>query len=74
MAQAIFVPKFGDWDESDPRSGEEYTIIFDKLREERRIEAAKFPPVQLQATKKKDTKKETLKRKVRDLFTYVRRS
>lgn len=29
------VPKFGDWDESDPASVDRFTNIFNKLREER---------------------------------------
>ncbi|KAF9611002.1 hypothetical protein IFM89_026308 [Coptis chinensis] len=38
------VPKFGAWDETDPRSGEGFTIIFNKMKEEKQIGAAKFPP------------------------------
>ncbi|XP_075096981.1 RPM1-interacting protein 4 isoform X1 [Nicotiana tabacum] len=37
------VPKFGDWDESDPASAEGYTQIFDKVREEKQTGAAKVP-------------------------------
>ncbi|KAF5798106.1 putative RPM1-interacting protein 4/NOI4 [Helianthus annuus] len=29
------VPRFGDWDENNPSSGENYTHIFNKVREER---------------------------------------
>ncbi|XP_051143710.1 RPM1-interacting protein 4-like [Andrographis paniculata] len=29
------VPKFGEWDENDPSSAEQFTGIFDKVREER---------------------------------------
>lgn len=29
------VPKFGDWDESNPASADGYTHIFNKVREER---------------------------------------
>ncbi|KAI7744785.1 hypothetical protein M8C21_030271, partial [Ambrosia artemisiifolia] len=29
------VPRFGDWDENNPQSGENYTHIFNKVREER---------------------------------------
>ncbi|XP_022146938.1 RPM1-interacting protein 4-like isoform X3 [Momordica charantia] len=36
------VPKFGDWDESDPTSSENYTNIFTKVREERTGEGS-FP-------------------------------
>ncbi|XP_050370784.1 RPM1-interacting protein 4-like isoform X2 [Argentina anserina] len=30
----IPIPKFGDWDESDPKSGEDYTYKFNKVKEE----------------------------------------
>ncbi|WJX76168.1 hypothetical protein P8452_59614 [Trifolium repens] len=33
------VPKFGDWDESDPASADGYTHIFDKVREEKHVAA-----------------------------------
>lgn len=32
------VPKFGDWDESNPSSADQYTGIFEKVREEKQIE------------------------------------
>ena len=37
------VPKFGDWDESDPTSAEGYSQIFNKVREEKQSEAGKVP-------------------------------
>ncbi|KAF3456616.1 hypothetical protein FNV43_RR01270 [Rhamnella rubrinervis] len=37
------VPKFGDWDESNPASGEGYTRIFNKVLEERQNEAGRGP-------------------------------
>ena len=37
------VPKFGDWDETDPASAEGYTHIFNKVREERHSGAGKVP-------------------------------
>lgn len=37
------VPKFGDWDESDPASAEGYSQVFEKVREEKQIGAAKVP-------------------------------
>ncbi|CAN4126925.1 unnamed protein product [Withania somnifera] len=40
------VPKFGAWDEKDPKSGEGFTAIFNKVKEEKQIAAAKFPIVQ----------------------------
>lgn len=34
------VPKFGAWDEMDPNEG--YTVIFDKVKEEKQNAATKF--------------------------------
>lgn len=31
------VPRFGVWDESDPQSAENFTHIFNKVREERNV-------------------------------------
>ncbi|KAA8520162.1 hypothetical protein F0562_014418 [Nyssa sinensis] len=39
------VPKFGEWDERDPTSGEGFTLVFNKVKEEKQISAAKFPAV-----------------------------
>ncbi|KAH7672245.1 RPM1-interacting protein 4 [Dioscorea alata] len=36
------VPKFGAWDENDLKSGEGFTIIFSKVKEERQITAARL--------------------------------
>ncbi|KAG6416477.1 hypothetical protein SASPL_123907 [Salvia splendens] len=48
--RSVSVPKFGQWDENDPRSGEGFTVIFNKVKEEKHIAAAKFPPVPLHIT------------------------
>ncbi|XP_058180978.1 RPM1-interacting protein 4-like isoform X3 [Rhododendron vialii] len=37
------VPKFGDWDESNPASAEGYTHMFEKVRKEKQIGAGKVP-------------------------------
>ncbi|KAL6970986.1 hypothetical protein U1Q18_030665 [Sarracenia purpurea var. burkii] len=37
------VPKFGEWDESDPASAEGYSHIFAKVREEKQLGAGKVP-------------------------------
>uniref|UniRef100_A0A1D1YE61 RPM1-interacting protein 4 n=1 Tax=Anthurium amnicola TaxID=1678845 RepID=A0A1D1YE61_9ARAE len=37
------VPKFGDWDESNPSSADGYTHIFNKVREEKQVGSAKVP-------------------------------
>ncbi|XAR53829.1 hypothetical protein NMG60_11022522 [Bertholletia excelsa] len=42
------MPKFGEWDERDPQSGEGFTIIFNKLKREKQIADAKFPTPQQQ--------------------------
>ncbi|XP_057512866.1 RPM1-interacting protein 4-like [Actinidia eriantha] len=39
------VPKFGAWDEKDPKSGEGFTDIFNKVKQEKQIAATKFPAV-----------------------------
>ncbi|XP_057497499.1 uncharacterized protein LOC130782257 [Actinidia eriantha] len=39
------VPKFGVWDEKDPKSGEGFTVIFNKVKEEKQIAATKLPTV-----------------------------
>ncbi|XAR62549.1 hypothetical protein NMG60_11017346 [Bertholletia excelsa] len=42
------VPKFGDWDETDPASAESYTQIFNKVREEKQSGAGKVPDMATQ--------------------------
>ncbi|KAL3828407.1 hypothetical protein ACJIZ3_017209 [Penstemon smallii] len=37
------VPKFGEWDETDPSAAEGYTHIFNKVREEKHSETGKVP-------------------------------
>lgn len=34
------VPRFGEWNESDPQGAENFTHIFNKVREERNVGAA----------------------------------
>nr|GMD12244.1 RPM1-interacting protein 4 [Ipomoea batatas] len=36
--RAAAVPKFGEWDEKDPQSADNYTYIFNKVRDERHAE------------------------------------
>ncbi|TXG46883.1 hypothetical protein EZV62_026177 [Acer yangbiense] len=38
------VPKFGDWDENDPKSSEGFTAIFEKLKEEKHIASTNILP------------------------------
>lgn len=37
------VPKFGEWDESNPASADGFTHIFNKVREEKQIGSARVP-------------------------------
>ncbi|XP_048231031.1 RPM1-interacting protein 4 isoform X2 [Ricinus communis] len=37
------VPKFGAWDEADPTSGEGFTVIFNRVKEEKQAASAAFP-------------------------------
>lgn len=37
------VPKFGDWDETDPAAAEGYTQVFNRVREEKNSETGKVP-------------------------------
>ena len=37
------VPKFGDWDETDPSAAEGYTQVFNLVREEKNSETGKVP-------------------------------
>uniref|UniRef100_A0A1D1YXH5 RPM1-interacting protein 4 n=1 Tax=Anthurium amnicola TaxID=1678845 RepID=A0A1D1YXH5_9ARAE len=39
------VPKFGDWDESNPSSADGYTHIFNKVREEKQVGSAMVPVI-----------------------------
>ncbi|XP_071709197.1 RPM1-interacting protein 4-like [Rutidosis leptorrhynchoides] len=49
------VPMFGAWDDKDPKSGEGFTVIFQKVKEEKHIAATKFPPIPQQAAAYKPT-------------------
>ncbi|XP_042406159.1 RPM1-interacting protein 4-like isoform X2 [Zingiber officinale] len=39
------VPKFGEWDESNPASADSFTGIFEKVREEKKHGSAKSPMI-----------------------------
>ncbi|KAJ6769610.1 hypothetical protein OIU79_020460 [Salix purpurea] len=43
--RAASIPKFGAWDETDPQSGEGFTVIFDRVKEEKQIAPSTFPSV-----------------------------
>ncbi|KAJ4830653.1 hypothetical protein Tsubulata_033949, partial [Turnera subulata] len=37
------VPKFGAWDETDPKSGDGFTVIFDRVKQEKQIASTTLP-------------------------------
>ncbi|ESR63069.1 hypothetical protein CICLE_v10017621mg, partial [Citrus x clementina] len=45
LGEGTSVPKFGAWDETDPTSGEGFTVIFNKVKEEKQIASTQFPVV-----------------------------
>ncbi|KAF5472726.1 hypothetical protein F2P56_009420 [Juglans regia] len=45
---ASSIPKFGAWNEADPKSGEGFTVIFNRLKEKKQTEISHFPVVQQQ--------------------------
>lgn len=46
--RAASIPKFGAWDETDPSSGEGFTVIFNIVKEEKQIASTTFPSVPTQ--------------------------
>ena len=38
------LPKFGDWETSNPSAGHEYTVIFKKLRDEKKLGTLPMSP------------------------------
>lgn len=54
--RAASIPAFGDWDETDPKSGEGYTVIFNKVKEEKQIGAANLPASAAMQSSKMQTK------------------
>ncbi|XP_065878156.1 RPM1-interacting protein 4-like [Euphorbia lathyris] len=49
--RAASIPKFGAWDEADPSSGVGFTVIFNKVKEEKRT---KLPPSLTHTTQDQD--------------------
>lgn len=52
--RAASVPKFGAWDETDPTSGEGFTVIFNKVKEEKQIASTQFPVMPEQTSNHSD--------------------
>ncbi|KAL5988046.1 EH domain-containing protein 1 [Asimina triloba] len=48
--KAASVPKFGSWDETDPTSGEGFTVIFNKVKEEKQIGSSRLPTIPADAS------------------------
>lgn len=44
------IPKFGEWDETNPASAEEYSHIFSRVREEKNIDTEKVPVMPTETT------------------------
>lgn len=55
---------FGQWDERDPTSGDGFTVIFNKVKEEKQIAASKFPIVPNQPTNLPNTQTKDARSKV----------
>ncbi|CAA2958452.1 Hypothetical predicted protein [Olea europaea subsp. europaea] len=53
--RSVSVPKFGGWNDTDRRSGEGFTVIFNKVKEEKHMAAAKFPPAPVQTANSHST-------------------
>ncbi|XP_017700144.2 NOI-like protein [Phoenix dactylifera] len=41
--KAPSVPRFGSWDETDPKSAESFTVIFNRVKEEKRMASTPLP-------------------------------
>ncbi|KAB2637570.1 EH domain-containing protein 1-like [Pyrus ussuriensis x Pyrus communis] len=68
------IPKCGDWDDKDPKSGEGFTYIFEKVKEEKKI-ALEFPVVPQQPSNNLNSANEREKspsksKKTKSLTTY----
>ncbi|MCO5608668.1 hypothetical protein L7F22_062882 [Adiantum nelumboides] len=47
LSEKINLPKFGDWDVSDAKAGEGFTVIFDRARDEKKSKVAHKAPQRL---------------------------
>ncbi|KAL8268080.1 hypothetical protein R6Q59_001878 [Mikania micrantha] len=56
------VPMFGAWDEKNPKSAEGFTVIFQKVKEEKHIAATNFPPIPQQPAYTLNTPKNKTRR------------
>ncbi|KAL2495554.1 RPM1-interacting protein 4-like [Forsythia ovata] len=60
--RSVSVPKFGEWNNKDPRAGEGFTVIFNKVKEGKQIAAAKLPSVPVQTANSHPTNHKTTTR------------
>ena len=68
------VPKFGAWDETDPTSGEGFTVIFNKVKQERQVASTKLPPVPPPQSVHSNTHKKNQKSSFRSKVCILLRS
>ncbi|XP_034915269.1 RPM1-interacting protein 4 isoform X1 [Populus alba] len=53
--RAASIPKFGAWDDTDPKSGEGFTVVFNRVKEEKQIASKTFPSVPIQPVNRQIT-------------------
>jgi hypothetical protein len=64
------VPKFGEWDEKDPSTGEGFTDIFDKVREEKQSGSSNAPTANSDAGYNRSNQSREHESSVSPLQTY----
>lgn len=45
--EKIIVPKFGEWDTTDAKAGDGFTVIFDRARDEKKLNTTRKTPVRI---------------------------
>ncbi|KAJ6885518.1 RPM1-interacting protein [Populus alba x Populus x berolinensis] len=55
MGMTASIPKFGAWDDTDPKSGEGFTVVFNRVKEEKQIASTTFPSVPIQPVNRQIT-------------------
>ncbi|XP_059628816.1 RPM1-interacting protein 4-like [Cornus florida] len=63
--RSVVLPKFGAWDDIDPASGVGFTVIFNKVKEEKQIAATRLPPVPPQPSNHSNNQKKYTGLKIR---------
>ncbi|XP_057766303.1 RPM1-interacting protein 4-like isoform X2 [Salvia miltiorrhiza] len=67
------VPKFGDWDETDPAAAEGYTQVFNRVREEKNSETGKVPVMPTETSNSSTQKQANENTKGCFCFSWTRR-